>query len=189
MWVDKLYQKKPLPDLEIVIITINSATSAAKMFEGYLDPKSCLHKFSFVFRLGSVTCHLAAMFLASLFTLIYIILQLFHRILCYGSEAPFYAIIEKVFCHTWKNIYIRSCQILYWPIHLQDSGFRSRSNVEYAHRGALHRHSMWSSVVVDILLGNVVGFTLLNHLDTACPLVLNLIHDITNNWLRSEPHT
>ncbi|KAF9616200.1 hypothetical protein IFM89_028976 [Coptis chinensis] len=143
------------------------------------------------YQILSCTCkvghpgHFAALFLASFFTLIYSILQLFHRLLCYGSQASLCAVLEKVFTHTWENIYIRSCRLLYGPICLQDSGFRSQSNVEYAHRAALHRHTMWSSVAVDILLGNAVGFTLLLHIDTACSWVLALPHDITNNWLRS----
>ncbi|PIA40848.1 hypothetical protein AQUCO_02400120v1 [Aquilegia coerulea] len=185
MWVNKLYQKQPLPDLETVIFAINSATSAMIVFESCLGPKSYTHQLFLISALVSTTCHLAAVLLASFFTLIYIILQFFHRLLRFGSQASLYAVIAKAFSHTWKNIYIRSCQLLYWPIRLQDSGFRSQSNVEYAHRAALHKHSMWSSVAVDVFLGNAIGFALLIHIDSICPWLLNLIHDITNNWLRS----
>ncbi|KAF9616194.1 hypothetical protein IFM89_028970 [Coptis chinensis] len=185
MWIDALYKKQPPPDLDTVIFAVNSATSAKIEFEACLSPKNYSHQFSSIFVLVSITCHFTALFLASFFTIIYSILQFFHRLLCYGSQASLCAVIEKVFSHTWENIYIRSCQLLYGPIRLQDSGFRSQSNVEYAHRASLLRHSMWSSVAVDILLGNAVGFTLLLHADTACSWVLALLHDITNSWLRS----
>jgi phosphatidylinositol glycan class Q protein len=53
---------------------------------------------------------------------------------------------------------------------------RSQSCVEYAEKAAMHRHSMWSSLVVDILLGNLVGWSLLYHEESICLSGLNFIH-------------
>ncbi|KAA8528979.1 hypothetical protein F0562_033533 [Nyssa sinensis] len=85
----------------------------------------------------------------------------------------------------WKIVQIRCCQIFYWPIFLQDNGLRSRSCVEYAEKAALHRHSMWSSVVVDVLLGNLLGVALVIHAESACLWVSEFASDITNYWLRT----
>ncbi|GAU17927.1 hypothetical protein TSUD_330510, partial [Trifolium subterraneum] len=52
----------------------------------------------------------------------------------------------------------------------------SQSCVEYAEKAAMHRHSMWSSLVVDILLGNLVGWSLLYHEESICLSGLNFIH-------------
>lgn len=49
----------------------------------------------------------------------------------------------------------------------------------------MHRHSMWSTLVVDVLLGNLVGWTLLYHAELVCLLVLNFVYDIANPFLRS----
>lgn len=53
---------------------------------------------------------------------------------------------------------------------------RSRSCVEYAEKAAMNKHSMWSTLVVDILLGNLVGWSLLYHAESICLLVLNFNH-------------
>ncbi|KAF6142326.1 hypothetical protein GIB67_023351 [Kingdonia uniflora] len=168
MWVDELHQKQQLPDLRV-----------------------CLYNnFKYLTRIQSswfvtVTCHIIAILLASFFTLVYTILQFFHRFLSYGSQLYVYTIMEKLFSHTLKNIHIRSCQLLYWPILLQNRGSRSQSSMEYAHKAVLKRHYMWSSVAVDVLLGNVTGLALLLHIRTVCLLVMNLFGEITNNLLRS----
>ncbi|XWS13536.1 hypothetical protein CRYUN_Cryun36dG0045000 [Craigia yunnanensis] len=50
---------------------------------------------------------------------------------------------------------------------------------------ALHKHSMWSSLVVDILLGNLIGLALLFHTESVCSWVSNFASDFTNELLRS----
>lgn len=62
---------------------------------------------------------------------------------------------------------------------------RSLSSVEYAEKAALHKHSMWSSLAVDVLLGNLFGLALLYHAESACMWVLKFASDITNELLRS----
>lgn len=70
---------------------------------------------------------------------------------------------------------------------------RSQSCVEYAEKAAMHRHSMWSSLVVDILLGNLVGWSLLYHEDSICLSGLNFIHWFATFlrsgcvWLMGDP--
>lgn len=62
---------------------------------------------------------------------------------------------------------------------------RSQSSVEYAEKAALLKHSMWSSLAVDVLLGNLIGLALLYHAESACIGVLKFASDITNELLRS----
>lgn len=57
--------------------------------------------------------------------------------------------------------------------------------MEYAHRAALHKHSHWSRVAVDVLLGNIVGLALLHHEEAVYFWILHLVRNITNNLLRS----
>ncbi|BBH02477.1 N-acetylglucosaminyl transferase component family protein / Gpi1 family protein [Prunus dulcis] len=109
----------------------------------------------------------------------------FPQLLKYASDSWVYIISVKVFSSSRINIRIRCSQILYWPIFLQDNGTRSLSSVEYAEKAALHKHSMWSSLAVDVLLGNLFGLALLYHAESACMWVLKFASDITNELLRS----
>ncbi|XP_077238347.1 N-acetylglucosaminyl transferase component family protein / Gpi1 family protein isoform X2 [Tasmannia lanceolata] len=183
-WIDELHQKQPLSDLDTVFLALNSATAAKIFFEKHTVPKSS-YQFRAISMLSAMIWHALAMFVASFFTLFYIILQFCYRLLSYGSESFVYMMLTKIFIHTWKNVRIRICQILYWPIFLKSSSFRSESSVEYAHKAALAKHSIWSSIVVDVLLGNIVGLTLLVHAEVVCLWVLHLAGDITNSLLRS----
>ncbi|XP_010273304.1 PREDICTED: uncharacterized protein LOC104608881 isoform X2 [Nelumbo nucifera] len=176
--IDELCQKQALPDLDIVVLAINCATAANNSFERCMGCKTPLNW------LFAMTCSSIAMFVASFFTLFYTILQIFHAFLSYGSHSLIYKILAKVFSHTWKNVHIRSCQLLYWPIFLQEGGFRSQSNVQYAERYSLRKHSMWSSIAIDLLLGNMVGVALLIHAEAVSLWVSNLVHNITNTVLR-----
>lgn len=76
------------------------------------------------FRFLTFTWQLLAMSAASFSTLYYIILQFFHVLLSYGSQSYIYIVSERLFSYTWKNIQIRSCQILYWSIFLRNTGVR-----------------------------------------------------------------
>ena len=57
----------------------------------------------------------------------------------------------------------------------------------------MHRHSMWSTLVVDILLGNLVGWPLLYHSEPICLSVLKFIHGFSTFvrsgcvWLMGDP--
>lgn len=182
-WVHELDNKQPLSDLDTVFLALNSAVAAKKFIERGLNPNRSIKQSQT--RLLAFLWHSVAMMLASIFTLFYIVLQFCHGILTFGSESLICTILEKIFNHLSKNLHIRCCQILYWPIFFRDSGFRSQSNVEYAHRAALRRHSVWSKVVVDVLLGNIFGLTLLLNVEAAHVWILLLVRNITNNLLRS----
>ncbi|KAL6509049.1 hypothetical protein OROGR_023156 [Orobanche gracilis] len=94
-------------------------------------------------------------------------------------------ILAKVFSNTYNNINSRCCQLLYWPISLLDQRTRDWSCVEFAEKAAFHKHSMWSNVMVDILLGNIFGIPLWFMAEPACLSVSNFAHDFTNDWLRT----
>ncbi|ONI05303.1 hypothetical protein PRUPE_5G000500 [Prunus persica] len=117
--------------------------------------------------------------------LFYVILQFLYRLLNYASDSWVYIRSVKVFSSSRINIRIRCSQILYWPIFLQDNGMRPPSSVKYAEKAALCKHSMWSSLAVDVLLGNLFGLALLCHAESACIWVLKFANDITNELLRS----
>ncbi|XWS35057.1 hypothetical protein CRYUN_Cryun21dG0093500 [Craigia yunnanensis] len=184
-WVDELQQKQPLNDLDIVILAINSATAAKIFFERHVGFNRSCANIPIIWMFCTFIWHLLAMLIASLSTLFYIFLQFFHSFLNFGSQSWVYFASEKAFSNTWINIQIRCCQILYWPIFLQDNDLRSQSSVECAERVAFHRHSMWSSLVVDVLLGDLIGLALLFHTESVCLRVSNFARDFTNELLRS----
>ncbi|XP_058067999.1 uncharacterized protein LOC131217193 isoform X2 [Magnolia sinica] len=184
-WVDELYQKQPFSDLDIVFLALNSASAAKAFFEGSLGPRSSFQQFPIISMLVAVAWRSIAMFVASFFTFFYVILHVCHGFLSNASLSSICMVVEKVFSHTWKNVHIRSCQLLYWPISLQGSGSRLKSSVEYAHRAALRHHSIWSSIFIDVLLGNVVGWALLLYREAVYFWILHLVGNVTNNLLRS----
>lgn len=186
-WVDELHQKQPLVDLDTVILAINSAAAAAAkfFFERNVAPRRPFVRFSIVCMFLAFIWQLFAMSMASLSTLFYFILQLLHSLLSFGSQSWIYITLAKIFRSTWISTRIRCCQILYWPIFLQENGQRSLSCVEYAEKAALHRHSMWSSLALDLLLGNLIGLALLYNAESACWWVMNFTGEITNKLLRS----
>ncbi|GFP92913.1 phosphatidylinositol n-acetylglucosaminyltransferase subunit q [Phtheirospermum japonicum] len=59
------------------------------------------------------------------------------------------------------------------------------SCVEFAEKAAFNKHSMWSNVMVDILLGNFFCIPLWLMAEPACFSVSNFAHDFTNDWLRN----
>lgn len=77
-----------------------------------------------IFRLFAFLWHVFAMSVASLSTLLYIVLQSLYRLLSYASSSWMYTASTKVFNTAGLNIRIRCSQILYWPLFLQDRGIR-----------------------------------------------------------------
>ncbi|CAA7409350.1 unnamed protein product [Spirodela intermedia] len=126
-----------------------------------------------------------AFMVASLSTLLYVILQFFHSFLSCAPKPFFLVSLVKLFVHTSKNVRIRSSQLLYWSFFLQGAGSSSTANVEYAHRAALRKHAVWSSIAIDLLLGNVLGLLLLVHQEGICLWVPWASRSITDNLLRS----
>ncbi|XP_068663603.1 uncharacterized protein [Aristolochia californica] len=175
-WVDELLRRQQLSDLDMVFLALNSADAAKMIFNGYQVLPSTYKQLIW----SSV-----AIFVASISTLLYFILQFCHKCLSYGSQRLIYKALAMRVCHTWKNVHIRCCQLVYWPIFLQSSCSRSESSVEHAHHAAIRKHAMWSSIAVDILLGNVVGVTLYIYTEAIYNCILHLTCEITNSILRS----
>ncbi|KAG7027656.1 gpi1, partial [Cucurbita argyrosperma subsp. argyrosperma] len=183
-WVDELQQKGSSFDLDTVILAINCAAAAKRPLERHLHAKSSL-QFSIVDRCYSFMWSLLAVSIASLSTLFYMTFQLSYKLHSLGLQLWTSDVVSKIFMTSYNNAHIRCCQILYWPIILQECGVGFPSNVEYEEKVALQRHSMWSSIAADIFLGNVVGVALLCYADSTCSLIVNLARDVTNNILRT----
>ncbi|XVF87545.1 hypothetical protein PTKIN_Ptkin18bG0128900 [Pterospermum kingtungense] len=184
-WVDELQQKQPLNDLDTVILAINGATAAKKLFEIHDGFKRTSADISIIRMFCIFVWRIVAALIASVSTLFYIFLQFSHSVLNFGSQPWVYSASAKAFRNTWINIRIRCCQILYWPIFLQENDLRSQSSVEFAEKVALQKHSMWSTLVVDILLGDLIGLALLFHTESVCSWVSSFASDFTNELLRS----
>ena len=62
---------------------------------------------------------------------------------------------------------------------------REQSNVEYAHTAGLRKHSLWSSIVIDVIMGVVFGIMMLANTESVYFGTLFIARNITNNLLRS----
>ncbi|KAK9097858.1 hypothetical protein Syun_024903 [Stephania yunnanensis] len=184
-WFEELEKKEILPELDTVILAINCAAAAEIVFEKSLAPRSSGLQLPTISMLFSTVCYLIAFLLASASTLVYLVLQFLHGLLLCSSQTLIHKIVASILEKTWKNIHIHACQLLYWPVILRGGSCRSQSSVEYAHMAAMRKHSMWSTIVIDGLLGNALGFALLRHSEAVCLFILNFVHDITNNLLRA----
>ncbi|RDX97203.1 Phosphatidylinositol N-acetylglucosaminyltransferase subunit Q [Mucuna pruriens] len=195
-WVDELHKKQQCIGLlliclfkispqDTVILAINCTAAAKRIFETHLVQRRSLSQLSIFSTLFVVIGHLFSKLLASFSTVLYIVLQFFQTQFNYLSESWMYVTSANVFMKTaWINMQIRCCQILYWPIFLQENDLRSQSHVEYVEKAAMHRHSVWSTLVVDVLLGNLVGWALLYHTEAISLSVLNFMHGFAT-FLRS----
>ncbi|KNA22989.1 hypothetical protein SOVF_028790 [Spinacia oleracea] len=161
-WVDKLYQKHQLLDLDTVILAINCSAAANIYFRNDMDLQSSSRKvvlymfLKFIWRLWATV-------VATFSTILYVVLQSFKKFTGSASNFWIFTALAKIFCNTWRNTQVKCHQILYWPIYLNETGLRCQACVEYAEKAGLRRHSFWSSAVADVFLGNLVGFTLLIH--------------------------
>ncbi|XP_042451187.1 uncharacterized protein LOC122036038 [Zingiber officinale] len=61
----------------------------------------------------------------------------------------------------------------------------SHSSVEHSHKAALRKHFIWSNVLMDITFGIVLGILLLANVETICSWILVIVHQVTNDLLRS----
>ncbi|XP_072972802.1 uncharacterized protein [Typha angustifolia] len=185
-WINDL-QKKPFLDLDSVILALNCSNAASVLLDhriGIVNP--VIHFFCkpILVVFIEMVWHFVAVIVASISSITYLFLQFFYNYLSRRSQT-FFFVLEKMFQNTWKNVHIRSCQILYWPIFLQDTSFSSQSNIEYAHKAALQKHFNWSSVGVDVMLGIVFGVLLLINADAIWLKILAVVHYMTDNALRS----
>lgn len=184
-WFEDLHRKDPYLDLDVVILAMNSAAAARMLFQRNLHARGSASLFHIICLFSTFAWKLFAASVASLAMFFYIILQFLHVLYTSVSQSFICITLENVFSNTRKNIQIRCFQLLYWPIFLQDHVIRSRSCVEFAEKAALHKHSMWSSIVVDVLIGNLLGLALWFQAECACLWVSNFANDITDYWLRT----
>ncbi|XP_071911611.1 uncharacterized protein [Coffea arabica] len=184
-WFEDLKQKKQYLDLDTVILAINSAHAAKILSERQLPVKSCAGHFKPLWMFPTFTWKFFAALVALLATSVYVILQSFHILLSYMSCIGIDVVLVRAFNNTWTNIGIRCSQFLYWPILLRGHGHRSESCIEYSEKVALRRHSIWSCLVVDVLLGNLFGISLWYQAEPACLFISNFAVDVTNYLLRT----
>ncbi|XP_031371739.1 uncharacterized protein LOC116187227 isoform X2 [Punica granatum] len=193
-WVNELHLHRPLVDLDAVILAINCSSALARFYpKRESATETSLLRFSIIWMLYALVWHALGIFVATLSALFYFSLQCFHGCGNLGLPSWTGMISAKAFNTTWANIKIRSCQILYWCIFLQESGPRSHSCVEYEEKSALRKHSMWANLAVDILLGNLIGLALLHNAESTCSWVLDFGSDVSNLlrtgcvWLMGVP--
>ncbi|KAL0756313.1 hypothetical protein Bca101_093981 [Brassica carinata] len=160
-WVNDLHKRQPLTEMqETVILSINCAASAEiayRKLSTQLETSS--RKFSLSYLISTLACF-----------------PIFSWVLIAS---------RRVLKNTWINFRIRSCQILYWPIFLQENNMTSISCVEDAEKAALQRHSTWSAMAVDLVLGNLIGLSLLFNTGDVYSWVLHFAKEFTNDILRS----
>ncbi|EPS73627.1 hypothetical protein M569_01133, partial [Genlisea aurea] len=184
-WFQSLHIRPAESDLEAVVQAVNCVNAARVLF---CWPQHA-EKFGLLFKIAlkfSIFCWKAmSLSIASLSTLIYTILQFSHTIFGCLSRLHIDKIVAKVIANASKNIYFRCCQFLHWPIFLQGQTVREHSCVEQAEKAEFKKHSIWSSLVVDILLGNMFGFPLWITAEPVCSYVSKFSHGFTDDWLRA----
>lgn len=57
-------------------------------------------------------------------------------------------------------------------------------NVEHAHKTAIQKHTLWSNIVVDLLMGFLVGAACLLNSDNICSGIIGLVHSMTDDIVR-----
>ncbi|XP_062207164.1 uncharacterized protein LOC133908945 isoform X2 [Phragmites australis] len=184
-WINDLHKKPSVLDLDPIVLALNCSNAARLPVTQEYDTSSSGAHFFFasVFEaLVQVAWHCIGIFLASASTVLYTMILLFQNCLSHMSQ---YLMLQKVFRHSWNNIHLRSCQILYWPIVLQDTSISSIANVEYAHKAAIRKHALWSNIAVDLLMGIVLGAALLLNSEAICAWTIALTHSMTDAILRS----
>uniref|UniRef100_A0A0D3G5J5 Phosphatidylinositol N-acetylglucosaminyltransferase subunit Q n=1 Tax=Oryza barthii TaxID=65489 RepID=A0A0D3G5J5_9ORYZ len=168
-WINNLECKRLEFDLDPIILGLN-CSNAARL--------SVAQEAATI----QVTWHSVGILLASISTIVYIFIQVFQK---YLSNIYQYFMLQKVFGHSWKNMHLRCCHILYWPIILQDRSLSSTVNVEYAHKAAIQKHTLWSNIVMDLLTGLFLGVVLLLKTEIICSWTFALVHYMTDSVLRS----
>nr|XP_015639732.1 N-acetylglucosaminyl-phosphatidylinositol biosynthetic protein gpi1 isoform X1 [Oryza sativa Japonica Group] len=184
-WINNLECKRLEFDLDPIILGLNCSNAARLSVAQEAATSNSVARFLFasvVFAIVQVTWHSVGILLASISTIVYIFIQVFQK---YLSNIYQYFMLQKVFGHSWKNMHLRCCHILYWPIILQDRSLSSTVNVEYAHKAAIQKHMLWSNIVMDLLTGLFLGVVLLLKTEIICSWTFALVHYMTDSVLRS----
>lgn len=123
-WINNLECKRLEFDLDPIILGLNCSNAARLSVAQEAATSNSVARFLFasvVFAIVQVTWHSVGILLASISTIVYIFIQVFQK---YLSNIYQYFMLQKVFGHSWKNMHLRCCHILYWPIILQDRSLR-----------------------------------------------------------------
>ncbi|XP_020082637.1 uncharacterized protein LOC109706253 [Ananas comosus] len=186
-FVNDLQKKQLLLDLDSVVLVLNCSNAAKEFLEQHVGVSkpviTCLFT-SILPQLAAILRQFVAVSVASIFSIIYLFLQ-FLRKDFFGRSRTVFFVAQKVFRHSCRYAHIRSCQILYWPIFLQDTGLSYLSNVEYAQKAALKKHFVWSNLAVDVILGIILGVTLFTNIEAICFSTLTIAPYVTDNVLRA----
>uniref|UniRef100_A0A803MAM7 Uncharacterized protein n=1 Tax=Chenopodium quinoa TaxID=63459 RepID=A0A803MAM7_CHEQI len=183
-WVDELYYKPQLQDLNAVILAINCSAAANMYFCNNLGLESSSQKLVLYMFLNFLWRSWATA-VATFSTFLFIVLQSFKKLAGCASNFWICNGLAKIFSNTWRNTQVRCHQILYWPIFLNETGLRSQTCVEYAEKAGLRKHSFWSSAAIDVFLGNLVGFTLLLHAEAVLKWFSTCAIHFTDDVLRT----
>uniref|UniRef100_A0ACD5X882 Uncharacterized protein n=1 Tax=Avena sativa TaxID=4498 RepID=A0ACD5X882_AVESA len=184
-WIYNLQKKPPVLDLDPIVLALNCSNAARLPVAWKTANNSSAAHFLLATMFGALVQlvqHFTGIVLASVSTIVYIFINLFRKCL---SHVSVYSMLQKVFRHSGKNMHLRCCQILYWPVFLQDSSLSSSVNVEYAHKAAIKKHALWSNIIMDLLMGFILGTALLLNLETICSWTFYLLHYMTDAVLRS----
>ncbi|VVB05967.1 unnamed protein product [Arabis nemorensis] len=185
-WVDDLHKRQPLNEMETVILSINCASAAKIAYKKIsMQLVKSSRKFSISYLISSLTWWLLATILGSLSSLYYSFIQFFYVLPSFQIFSWVHIASRRVLKNTWINFRVRSCQILYWPIFIQENDMTSISCVEHAEKAALQRHSTWSAMAVDLVLGNLIGLGLLFNIGSVCSWIFKFAKGFTNDILRS----
>ncbi|CAM8878254.1 unnamed protein product [Rhodiola kirilowii] len=166
-WLNELYHKQPLTDLDTTIHTINCAAAARSVFYRSASSKSSFIGYWVVLLIGEfVTCQQKSS-------------------IRLGEVLVFDAVNSYIGQYI-LDMKVPGLSIMYLDHYwLLDERGRSRSCVEYAEKAALHRHSLWTSMIFDILLGNAMGIALLIRAESIRLWIFSVVSGITNSLLRS----
>ncbi|XP_024013026.1 phosphatidylinositol N-acetylglucosaminyltransferase subunit GPI1 isoform X2 [Eutrema salsugineum] len=185
-WVIDLHKRQPLNEMETVILSINCASAAKIAYKKlFTQLETSSRNFSISYLISSLTWWLLATILSSSSSLYYSLIQLFYVLSSFPIFSWVHIASRRILKNTWINFRVRSCQILYWPIFLQENDMTSISCVEHAEKAALQRHSTWSAMAVDLVLGNLIGLGLLFNTGSVCSWIFNFAKEFTNDILRS----
>ncbi|GJT24158.1 N-acetylglucosaminyl transferase component [Tanacetum coccineum] len=155
-WVEDLGQKKSVLDLDAVILATNCAAAATSFFEEQVS-----HKRPTLW---------------------------FHCLSLWYGKCWLRVSLQKDCSFTPGGTYdfevVKSCtgQSFFTIMIPGNNAMKSEACVEYAEKASVCKHSMWLSVVIDVLLGNLFGLALLNNVDSVCSWIFTITSDITNNW-------
>ncbi|CAN1844974.1 N-acetylglucosaminyl-phosphatidylinositol biosynthetic protein gpi1 [Linum perenne] len=161
-WVVELQKGQAVFDMDATILAMNSASAAGKALEKHIgSDRSCPIKSMYILRCLVSVWKALAFFLASLSTIMYLILQVFHNLYMLGWGRWICTRLAKLFHTTWRNIEIRCSQITYWPIFLEDDSIRASTN-EILRSGCVWLMGVPAGFKLNTELAGILGMISLN---------------------------